>query len=697
MLSLLVQLAALVVVLIGWGFWVWFATGRRSLTYRAWGIWCLLCGAAAHALILQQLWYLGLPISRTAWLSGLVALSGVCGWFKMRSALFARGNKSAIVQLLAIAVVGLVVCALHGWSLFARGAEHYFGRGEYDQFNYVVTAQYIADYSGTTSFDTVTESPALMKGREASKERITQSVLHAELAILSGVDAQQSYGVVTLLFLLLFGLALLGYFIAVGASPAMAAAAAILISSLPDVTNVHLNGFLSQTSSFWTFVAIPGVLLRGHSTWRHAVIAGAFVGFLIGSYTELAPLGWATAMLAAALVTPPPQLVRQLGIITLISLLLNCGYLPDAGMFFFSQLSHAQGPNWLATWTPNSGTWKGFGRNFSGEFSGLVPATVGVCTAFLMIGALWSLPRPLKKRVTILVIIPSCAMVGLLMLPSFPAYAFGKLMMSIAPLYLLVILCAALRSGRLTSIFLLAAAVVGLFAVREAIRSQQELVQGTTKTAEVDLASVSQLRELLKDHAPTFYISAEYPLGAAWLTYYLRSEKIYLAFQEVSDRSFPSEWHSFRQLPVGIENLYWVDPTTVRQLRQYDPYPTITITGGDRETHGKASVWRFQTELSIRIHFAGALPGRLRWFCCEAVAGAGAPVAIEVMTDDGNGMVTSGHMSAVPANMQAETYTIRLRNKERGAAVVSIFGLEPVRRSLMAPYRFDPVQLAKAK
>ena len=64
---LLWQFFCLLVTAAGWSVWVWNFAGRPAPLRRSAWLWCGLGGFCAHALVLQGLVYLDVPITRTAW------------------------------------------------------------------------------------------------------------------------------------------------------------------------------------------------------------------------------------------------------------------------------------------------------------------------------------------------------------------------------------------------------------------------------------------------------------------------------------------------------------------------------------------------------------------------------------------------------------------------------------------------------
>ncbi|MSU22797.1 MAG: hypothetical protein EXS32_03130 [Opitutus sp.] len=74
------QFAILTVTAAGGGFWIWWLAGRPRLGRNATWLWCGLAGYAVHALLLQGLVYLNVPLRVSApWAFGVVAVGALLG------------------------------------------------------------------------------------------------------------------------------------------------------------------------------------------------------------------------------------------------------------------------------------------------------------------------------------------------------------------------------------------------------------------------------------------------------------------------------------------------------------------------------------------------------------------------------------------------------------------------------------------
>ena len=88
------------------------------------------------------------------------------------------------------------------------------------------------------------------------KERIGQSIITAEISVWSGTDAKSAYAATVIFFLAILAICLYAFLRETGADRFMAGAGALMAAVLPAITQLTLDGFLSQAailsfSHFW--------------------------------------------------------------------------------------------------------------------------------------------------------------------------------------------------------------------------------------------------------------------------------------------------------------------------------------------------------------------------------------------------------------------------------------------------------------
>ena len=159
----------------------------------------LLGGFFLLVLVAQNLVYLGLPVRISAWLLLGPALPQV--WL-CRSKILAWVRWAQMnTEFRVLAVVIFLTVAFHGFVPIRQGLEWYYGRGHFDQINYVMLAEFLKEEPYSTSQQNIGLHPWLLYPvgfRESAKPtgsrtgtrqqamglkevRIGQSILTAEI------------------------------------------------------------------------------------------------------------------------------------------------------------------------------------------------------------------------------------------------------------------------------------------------------------------------------------------------------------------------------------------------------------------------------------------------------------------------------------------------------------------------------------
>jgi hypothetical protein len=215
-------------------------------------------GMAFIVLISQNLIYLGVPIAQSFY---WIWAGAVCAWLVMI-------KKGVIKKLRPLPIVLLVsaclMYVLHSLGLLVVGPAYYVGHGWYDQFNYVVAAQFLMDHSlPHIMLKDILYQPAIIKALTIITtpeigifaDRIGEVIYQGFVACSSFTDAKSSFEPVILL--LPFMIVLVMYEIArrFSLSKNTALIVAVLAASLPSMALIHLESFLSQA------LAVPLLLL----------------------------------------------------------------------------------------------------------------------------------------------------------------------------------------------------------------------------------------------------------------------------------------------------------------------------------------------------------------------------------------------------------------------------------------------------
>ena len=640
---LLWQFFCLLVTAAGWGVWVWNFAGRPAPLRRTAWLWCGLGGFCAHALVLQGLVYLDVPITRTAWPAFAVAWAGLAtaAWRGWRGR--GTGSGQGWSEARWYAGVFLIVIAVQSIGLFWVGPAEYYGKGRYDQANYVVTAQFLVERPFSTAGSDIGLHPWLAKAVETKEQRITQSVAHGALAAASGADAQQAYGAISVFFIGLAGLAVVAWLRAWAVPRWLAAAGGAGAALGPAVTTLQLDCYYSQASTLFVLPALAGLLAtRGPLRAWQRLVAGLLLAFLIGAYSEIAVVG-AGLVVSLRLMAKVPWRCRwrDLGWIFAGALLANPGYLPRLPRFLLQQGVHMRDPNLLAALVPESGTWSGWGRLFldlpAGRLGDVAVVAAGALMLALMISALWR-----RNRMLLATLIAPVGVLGwLLLLPVLAKYPFAKLGAGFAPLWVgTAVLGWATPGRRLAGIRIaLAVAFLGAGAV-SALRQQVQVIGREATLAELDSAGIHRARAEASAHPERAYlVVSDHPLIAQWLCYFARASEVYLDRRHLGDRVVPSETYAFRRLPAGGAALWWLDLQRQGPVASHQPACTLRVSGAAEE--GTVTIGRYylaRTALDLEIDRPAADPALLPlWldFVGTPMPGA-APYELELVDAGGH-------------------------------------------------------------
>jgi hypothetical protein len=130
-------------------------------------------GCGIIILLSQTLFYLHIPIARSAiFLWAAAALAWLYLAFVHRLPHWRRVEWPLFAVLIGVFVA-------QGLGLFMLGSDVYVGSGWHDQYNYVSTAELIANHPYGLSPSEIMGDPYLLAGIEKQTDQISQSVLQA--------------------------------------------------------------------------------------------------------------------------------------------------------------------------------------------------------------------------------------------------------------------------------------------------------------------------------------------------------------------------------------------------------------------------------------------------------------------------------------------------------------------------------------
>ena len=313
-------------------------------------------------LIAQNLVYFGVPVRISAWLllgatlvQILLCRHKISPWTR---SLYSNAD------IRALGAVVLLTITFHSFVPIRHGLEWYYGKGHFDQINYVLLAEFLKEepYSttgqeiglrpwlvGPVGIQDATGEPGTSSGPGLEtiglkNERIGQSVLTAEISVWSGTDGQGGYAATVIFFLTVLSICLYVFLRLIGIDRFMAGSGALLAAFLPVVTRLSLDGFLSQVGIFFVFPFFACLL--HHQSLRprsFTLFFGLTLAYLIAVYSEIAPIGLCTLFLGVMFVRQDNSRVKRLMLMSAILLiaLVNPYYLHNLIQFLGYQYNLA--------------------------------------------------------------------------------------------------------------------------------------------------------------------------------------------------------------------------------------------------------------------------------------------------------------------------------------------------------------------
>ncbi|QJW99347.1 hypothetical protein [Frigoriglobus tundricola] len=275
----------------------WLLWGRRRALRPADWLWAPFLGLAGVAVVLQNLTvYADLTLRQsTPWFVGSVAL----GWLVMLAAQTGRASLRALpVRVLGLA---LLVYLSQGIGVLVQGVEQYRGNLQSDQYQYVLTGQFLIDEPFQTEVNDIGPRPWVLQAYALKSDRLGQSVIHGFVAVVAGRDALDLFFPVELMGAALLCPATFLLCPQFGLPRRLWPAVAVAVGIAPGIEFLISSCFLSHVLCMPALVAnLAGAarLARGGST-RPLVGTAAALALGFAVYTEFAPLFFGTT--AAAL------------------------------------------------------------------------------------------------------------------------------------------------------------------------------------------------------------------------------------------------------------------------------------------------------------------------------------------------------------------------------------------------------------
>ena len=109
----------------------------------------LVAGLFLVVLVPQNLFYLGVPVRISAWFALAVAVFQIC--FYRRRLLSWIRTLGSNADIRTLSVVVLITIGFHSVIPIRQGLEWYYGKGHFDQINYVLLAEFLKEEPYSTS------------------------------------------------------------------------------------------------------------------------------------------------------------------------------------------------------------------------------------------------------------------------------------------------------------------------------------------------------------------------------------------------------------------------------------------------------------------------------------------------------------------------------------------------------------------
>jgi hypothetical protein len=509
-------------------------------------------GAAFLVIVLQNLVYLGMPLTRSA-RAVVVATTalGAIAWFART-----RRERTAPTGATTLALAFLIHL-FNSVGALRLGTELYVGAAWIDGFNYVSIAELLVHEPVDVDSNVGLH---LALGLAKRRDRIGQSVLHGTVAAVTGTTTRAAFGGTMLLacFLLPIAVRLLGS--AAGLSRGAALALAATVGTSAVLVLLHLECFLSH------FLSIPFIVLWVRMLHdeegldrRSAPVLALVAAFVWLCYTELSLLliGTGAVACAASLLARRRAALPFASAIVLslgLALALVPAFLPRS--LAILERAAASGPvlehvyPWARSVDALVTSWFGLALDWRRLTPLLrtvaLPAVAILLTALAVAGLALALREPRRRTGTLVLLSLLALPAGLALAPTPHGYQLFKLLSTFQVILFLGLfsLAGALarrfpaRPARLAVAIALGSliavnAVVGQAEIRRATRERP--APRSNAFLLLSPANRALLADLERTRGERLAIACENPLLAAWLCYHARNHDVVVLFPTVSD------------------------------------------------------------------------------------------------------------------------------------------------------------------
>jgi hypothetical protein len=547
----------------------------------------LMGGLFLIVLIPQNLVYLGVPVRISAWLILGAALIHV-GIFRQRVIAWTRAFSSKC-EIRTLVVITLLTMTFHGIVPISQGLEWYYGKGHFDQINYVLLAEFLKEERYSMSepdfglrpwlvrpvgYQITAEQIGMSSGPGVEmvglkKVRLGQSIVTAEISAWSGADCKGSYAATVIFFLSLLSICLYVFLREIGIDRFMAGSGAIFVALLPAVTRLSLDGFLSQASILFVFPFFASLLRHQELSARSFTLFFSLtIAYLIAAYSEIAPLGLCTLLLGAIFVRSDSFRSKRLMLMTAILLvaLANPYYLRNLIGFLAQQYYFATNAQILQNLAPSLLTL----RDWSELIFGTITAPFALFfdysslfLGFLTLAAVMFLSWR-DRLIFGVILLPAILAILALAIRSTPAYyPIAKIILTFLPFVICLVfvtLSKVATSNQFRSVGILKKVLCGLIVAASAAGSAQYYFEVLDNgdllryVREPRFLEVCRKLEVTKNKR--VFVFETHPLLTAWLCYHARRDDVYFDGRYISDSSLPLH-AQFSKIP-DLKNIDFV-------------------------------------------------------------------------------------------------------------------------------------------
>jgi hypothetical protein len=548
----------------------------------------LIGGFSLVVLIPQNLVYLGVPVRISAWLILGAALTQF--WrCRQRFVAWKRACFSN-AEIRTLAVIIPLTIAFHGVVPIRQGLEWYYGKGFFDQINYVLLAEFLRDQPYGTNEQEIGLRPWLVEpvgyrvsaehlGRSSGpgqefpglkKQRIGQSIITAEISVWSGTDGKGAYAATVIFFFALLAISVYVLLRETGIDRLIAGSGALLAVFLPAVTRLSLDGFLSQVAILFVFPFFASLLRRRELNARSLTLFFSLtLAYVVSAYSEMAPIAFCTLFLGILFVRADDFRSKRLMLMTALLLiaLMNLCYLSNLIGFLAQQYYYAANLPNLDNMAPNLLTlsgWSGliFGSTTSSPFALFLDDCALFLGALFLAGVIFLSRR--DKLIFGSVLLPGLLVIVYLATKRPLAYyPIAKITLSILPLVIGLVFVPLSRipavhpNGPVEVLRKLLCAMIVAAAAAGSVRYYSEVLnnQGVLRyVRESHFLSVCRRLERIKDKR--VFVFESHPLLTAWLCYHARHNNVYFDGRVIGDSAVPLD-ASFSKIP-DLANLDFV-------------------------------------------------------------------------------------------------------------------------------------------